>query len=67
LWAEQYDKSDEEGDNMYDEMMTHEQIQQMFSEESDDDEFLGFESILLLLVHLICRFNSRVGGGCYWS
>ena len=25
-------------------MMTHEQIQQMFSEESDD-EFLGFESI----------------------
>ena len=37
LWAEQYDKSD-----MYDDMMTHEQIQQMFSEESDDDEFLGF-------------------------
>jgi len=45
-------------------MMTHEQIQQMFSEESDDDEFLGFESILLILVHLICGFNSR---GAYWS
>ena len=47
LWAEQYDKSDtdsdEEGDNMYDDMMTHEQIQQMFNEDSDDDEFLGFE------------------------
>ena len=43
LWAEQYDKSDndfeEEGDKMYDEMVTHEQ---MFSEESDDDEFWGF-------------------------
>jgi len=40
LWAEQYDKSDtnseEEGDDMYDEMVTHKQIQQMFSEESDD-------------------------------
>ena len=24
-------------------MMTHEQIQQMFIEDSDDDEFLGFE------------------------
>ena len=24
-------------------MMTHEQIQQMFSEESDEDEFFGFE------------------------
>ena len=24
-------------------MMTHEQIQQMFNEDSDDDEFLGFE------------------------
>jgi len=46
LWAEQYDKSDtdsdEEGDYMYDNMMTHERIQQMFSEDSDD-EFLGFE------------------------
>ena len=28
-------------------MMTHEQIQQMFNEESDDDDFFGFESILL--------------------
>jgi len=37
LWDEQYDESDsdseKEGDNMYDDMMTHEQIQQMFSEE----------------------------------
>jgi len=41
-------------------MMIHEQIQQMFSEESDD-EYLGFESILLLLVHLISGFNSRGG------
>jgi len=44
LWAEQYDKSDtdsdEEGDNMYDDIMTHKQIQHMFSEESDDDFFL---------------------------
>ena len=24
-------------------MMTHEQITQMFNEDSDDDEFLGFE------------------------
>ena len=37
-------------------MMTHEQ---MFSEESDDDEFFGFESILLILVRLICGFDSR--------
>jgi len=53
LWTEQHDKSDtdEEGDNMYDDM-TQEQIQQMFSKESDDD-FLGFESILLTLVRLI--------------
>ena len=42
-------------------MMTHKQIQQMFSEESDDDEFLGFESILLILLHLICGFDSRGG------
>jgi len=46
LWVEQHDKSDtdsnKEGDDMYDDMMTHEQIQQMFSEESDDDEFWGF-------------------------
>ena len=46
MWAEQYDKSDtdskEEGENVYDEMVTHEQIQQMFSGESDDDEFFLF-------------------------
>jgi len=41
-------------------MMTHEH---MFSQESDD-EFLGFESIWLTLVHLICRFDS---GGVYLS
>ena len=41
-------------------MMIHEQIQQMFNEDSDDDdEFFGFESILLILVHLICGFDSR--------
>jgi len=47
LWDEQHHKSnsDEEGDNMYDVVITHEQIQQMFTEESDDDEFFGFESI----------------------
>ena len=39
-------------------MMTHEQIQQMFSEESDDDKFLGFESILPILVRLVCEFDS---------
>ena len=54
----------DEGDDMYDDMMTHEQIQQMFSEESDDDEFLGFESTLLILVHLIHGLKSR---GVYWS
>jgi len=41
---EQHDKSDtdsdEEDEDMYDYMMTHEQ---MFNEGSDDDEFLGFE------------------------
>jgi len=42
-------------------MMTHKQIQQMFSEESGDDEFWGFESILVILVRLICGFDS-VGG-----
>jgi len=46
LWDEQYDKSDtdseEESDDMYNEMVTHKQIQQMFSEESYDDEFLNF-------------------------
>ena len=45
LWAEQQDKSDtdseEKGNNMYDGMMTHEQIQQMFSEEKEDG-FFGF-------------------------
>jgi len=40
-------------------MMTHEQIQQMFSEESDDDECFGFELILLILVRLIHGFDSR--------
>ena len=28
---------------IYNDMLTHEQIQQMFNEDSDDDEFLGFE------------------------
>jgi len=45
-------------------MMTHEQIQQIFSEESEDDEFWGFESILLNLVNLIRRFDSRGWGWC---
>ncbi|KAK2145597.1 hypothetical protein LSH36_669g01023 [Paralvinella palmiformis] len=62
LWDEQHDKSDtdsdEEGKNMYGDMMTYEQIQQMFNEDSDDDdEFLGFESILLISVHLIRLFD----------
>ena len=47
LWDKQHDKydtdSDEEGDKMYDDMLTHEEIQQMFNEDSDDDEYLGFE------------------------
>ena len=56
-----YDKSDtdseEEGNDMYVKMVTH---KQMFSEESDDDdEFSGFESILLILVRLVRGFNSR--------
>ena len=38
-------------------MMTHEQIQQMFNEESDDDELFGIESILLILVRLIRGFD----------
>ena len=42
-------------------MMTHEQIQHMFSEESDDDVCFGFESVLLILVHLIHGFDSRGG------
>ena len=36
-WAEQYDKSDTKKGMTC--MMTHEQIQQIFSEASDDDEF----------------------------
>ena len=45
MWDEHRNKSDsdEEGDEMYDDMLTHEQIQQMFNEDSDGDEFLGFE------------------------
>ena len=43
LWAEQHNKShtdsNKEGNNMYHDMMTHEQIQHMFGEESGDDEF----------------------------
>jgi len=41
LWDEHHNKSDtdEEGDEMYDDMLTHEQ---MFNEDSDDGEFLGF-------------------------
>ena len=39
-----YNKSDtdydKEGNNIYNDMMTHEEIQQMFGEESDDDESL---------------------------
>ena len=54
---------DEEGDDMYDDMMTH--------KESDDDEFWGFKSIWLILVSLIPHFESRGGllvletGGSY--
>jgi len=45
LWDEHHNKSDtdKETDKMYDDMLTHEQIQQMFNEDSDDDKFLGFE------------------------
>ena len=43
-------------------MMTREQIQQMFNEESDDDKLFGFESVLLILVHLIRGFSSGGGG-----
>jgi len=46
-------------DNMTTCMMTHQQIQQMFSEESDD-EFFGFESILLICV---CYTRIRLQGG----
>jgi len=45
-------------------MMTPEQIQQMFNEDSDCDEFFGFEYILLILVRLISGLESR---GVYWS
>jgi len=44
-------------------MMTHEQIQQKFNEESDDDEFLHFESIVLILVCLIVIHRFDSGGG----
>ena len=64
LWDEQYDISDTDSEGEYYDMTTHKQIQQTFSEESDDDEFWGFESILLILVRLICGFDSR---GVYWS
>ena len=65
LWAEQYDKSDtdsdEKGDVMYDGIMTYEQIQQVFSEENDDDLFcVGGFSILLILVRFIA---SSIPGG----
>ena len=40
-------------------MMTHEQIQQMFNEDSDDDEFFWFLINLLILVRLIRWFDSR--------
>jgi len=62
FWDEQHNKSNfDEEDDMYNgDMMIHEQ---MFSEESDDDEFC-FKYILLILVHLIGRFDSR---GVYWS
>ena len=67
LWDEQHDKSDTDsnkGNKMYEDMMTHEQIQQMFSEESDDDEFCGFESILLISVHLIHECDLYVSIYC---
>ena len=32
-------------------MMTHEHITQIFNEDSDDDEFWGFEYILVRLIH----------------
>jgi len=38
--------------------MIHEQIQQMFSEESNDDDFGVFDN-LLILVRLIRGFDSR--------
>ena len=45
-------------------MMTHEQITQVFNEDSDDDEFWGFLIALLILVWLIHGFDCR---GVYWS
>ena len=36
LWDEHHDKSEEEGDKMCDDMLTHEQIRWMFNEDSDD-------------------------------
>jgi len=41
-------------------MMMHEQIQQVYSEASDDDEFWGSETIVPILVRLICRFDHRI-------
>jgi hypothetical protein len=38
-------------------MMTHKLIQQVFSEESDDDEFCCFESIIKLLILVCLRYN----------
>ena len=46
LWAEQHNKSDPESD-MYDDI----RINTTYDESDDDDETLGFESILLILVH----------------
>ena len=40
-------------------MMTQELIQQMVGEESDEDEYFGFESLLLILIRLIRGFDSR--------
>jgi len=44
LWNEHHNKSDSD-EEMYDDMLTHEQIQQMFNEDSDDDKYFGFEYI----------------------
>ena len=58
LWAEQYDKSNthsnEDGEDMYNDIMTHDQIQDMMN-------VFGFESILLILVHFIS--GVRLQGG----
>ena len=59
MCAEQYDKSETDSDE------EGEQIQQMFSEESDNDEC--FESILLILVHLIHDSRGVIGPKIYAS